>query len=66
MERTVKYAPYEILYGFHMYDEKSSKERMKARRYGISEDLEEEIEMLATKELWKELEELEEMLGVAN
>ncbi|MGA1793723.1 MAG: hypothetical protein ACMUHM_07220 [Thermoplasmatota archaeon] len=50
----------------HMFDEKRSKERMKANLHEIKEDLEEDIDMLATEELMKELEELEEMMGVAS
>jgi len=49
-----------------MFDEKRSKERMKANLHEITQDLEEDIDMLATEELMKELEELEEMMGVSS
>jgi len=49
-----------------MFDEKRSKMRMRSDLHEIVEDLEEDIEILATKELWKELEELEEMMSMAS
>jgi len=49
-----------------MFDEKRSKERMKANLQEITQDLEEDIDMLATEELMREIEELEEMMGVSS
>ena len=45
-----------------MFDEKKSKERIMANLKDMSSELEEDIDMLATEELMKELEELEEMM----
>lgn len=45
-----------------MFDEKKSKKRIMANLREMSSELEEDIDMLATEELMKELEELEEMM----
>jgi hypothetical protein len=49
-----------------MFDEKKSKERIIADLKDLSNELEEDIDMLANEELWKELEELEEMMQAAS
>lgn len=45
-----------------MFDEKKSKERIISELHEMKNELEEDIDMLATEELMKELEELEEMM----
>ncbi|MGA1873672.1 MAG: hypothetical protein ACMUHY_08355 [Thermoplasmatota archaeon] len=49
-----------------MFDDKGSRDRKKANLKEAADDLEEDIDMLATEELWKELKELEEMLEAAS
>jgi hypothetical protein len=49
-----------------MFDEKKSKERIMADLKDLSNELEEDFDMLANEELWKELEELEEMMKAAS
>jgi hypothetical protein len=55
----------ELLSGKIMFDEKKTKERIMADLKDMSSELEEDIDMLANDELWKELEELEEMMNSA-
>ena len=49
-----------------MFDEKKSKQRIMADLKDMSSELEEDIDILANKELMKELEELEEMMKAAS
>jgi hypothetical protein len=48
-----------------MFDEKRSKQRIAADLKNLVDEVEEDIDVLATKELMKELEELEEMINMS-
>jgi hypothetical protein len=49
-----------------MFDDKKSKARIISDLHEMKNDLQEDIDMLATSELMKELEELEEMMKASS
>lgn len=59
---TIKYRALEVSYGLDMLEKNNTNVHVKTELRKISSALEQDIDMLVTEELWKELRDLEEMM----